>query len=140
MVYDRAMLQDLDSLAARIGQMVQFTRQLQSERTALQARLKALEQERNALRDQLERREAEYQSMAERLERHQTEVDAVRAEAEVSQAELRVNAARYQAECEAARHSLQASREATTRLRSVAGAAKDRIDTILMRLPGAPQE
>ena len=42
------MLQDLDSLAARIGQMVQFARQLQSERTALQARLKNLEDERTA--------------------------------------------------------------------------------------------
>ena len=47
------MLQDLDSLAARIGQMVQFARQLQTERTALQARLKNLEQERDALRKQL---------------------------------------------------------------------------------------
>jgi chromosome segregation ATPase len=106
----------------------------------LQVRLKILEQELNSLRYLLERREAEHQSITERLEQHQTEVDAIRAEAEVAQAELRVDAARYQAEFEAARHSLQASRETTTRLQTIAGAAKDRIDTILMRLPGAPQE
>lgn len=134
------MLQDLDALAARIGQMVQFTRQLQSERLALQARMQGLEDERNALRDQLERREAEYKAMAERADQHQAEIEAVRAQAQVSHADLQVQVSRCQGETEALKHNLHASVADTARLRGAAGSAKDRVDMILMRLPGAPGE
>src|SRR5690554_142251 len=82
MVYDNAMLEDLDSLAARIGQLAQFAKQLQSERTALQARIAGLEQERNALRDQLKRQEAEFGELAESSAGHKARVDILRAEAD----------------------------------------------------------
>ncbi|SHI23786.1 hypothetical protein SAMN04488135_1159 [Pollutimonas bauzanensis] len=134
------MLQDLDSLAARLGQMVQFTRQLQTERAALQARLKNLEQERDALRDQLQRREADYSSMTERFNVHEAEVQALRAEAEATQATLQIEATQYKVECEAVKQKLAASQADTSRLRQVADKAKEHIDSILMRLPGAPQE
>src|SRR3546814_751874 len=84
------MLQDLDSLAARIGQMVQFTRQLQSERAALLARLQNLEQERDALRDQVQRREAEYSSAAERVAAHEAQIHSYQAQAQAEQATLQV--------------------------------------------------
>ncbi|TAL89531.1 MAG: hypothetical protein EPN46_02170 [Candidimonas sp.] len=134
------MLQDLDSLAARIGQMVQATRLLQADRDTLRARLKSLEQERNALRDQLARREADHQSIAGRLDQHRAEVESVRAQADAAQAELQVEASRYQVEYEAMRHDLQVSQADSQRLRAVAGIAKERIDAVLMRLPGATQE
>lgn len=134
------MLQDIDSLAARIGQMVQFARQLQTERTALQARLKNLEQERDALRDQLLRREAEYASMTERANSHDAELQAVRSEADAAQATLQVEAMQYKAECEAAKQKLAACQTDTSRLRVVTDKAREHIDLILMRLPGAPQE
>lgn len=134
------MLQDLDSLAARIGQMVQFARQLQTERTALQARLKNLESERDALRDQLSRREADYTSMAERLKVHENEVDSLRSEAEATNATLQIEATQYKAECVAVKQKLAAVQADTSRLRLVADKAKDHIDSILVRLPGAPQE
>ncbi len=134
------MLQDLDSLAARIGQMVQFARQLQTERTALQARLKTLEQERDALRDQLTRREADSSSMNERIAIHEAELQALRAEAEASQATLQIEATQYKSECETFRQRLAASQVDADRLRVVADKARESIDSILMRLPGASQE
>lgn len=134
------MLQDLDSLAARIGQMVQLTRQLQNERVALQERLRSAEQERSALRDQLERRETEYRSMAQRIDQHESELETVRASIASSEAQLRAQAVRDQADCEAAKQSLQAAQAEATRLRAAAGSAKDRIDMVLMRLPGATGE
>ncbi len=134
------MLQDLDSLAARIGQMVQFARQLQTERTALQARLKSLEQERDALRDQLSRREADYSSMNDRFNVHEAEVQAVRVQAEATQATLQIEATQYKVECDAVKQKLAASQADASRLRLVAGKARENIDSILMRLPGASQE
>ena len=134
------MLQDLDSLAARIGQMVQLTRQLQNERAALQARLKNIEQERDALRDQLQRREADYSSVAESVASYEAQVQTVQAEAQAMQAGLQAELSRYKAECEAANRRCADSEAEAAHLRQVADQAKGRIDSILMRLPGAPRE
>jgi len=134
------MLQDLDTLAARIGQMVQLTRQLQAERASLQARLTSLEQERSALRDQLARQLNEHASVSQRLSEHDNEIGAVRAQAEAAQLELRLEASRYKADYDKVSQTLQASQSEADRLRAAASAAKDRIDAILERLPGAPQE
>ncbi len=140
MVYDNAMLEDLDSLAARIGQLVQFSKQLQSERTALQARVQGLEQERNALRDELKRREAEFAELAESTADQQTRVDILRAEADSIRVSMQTEVERQRAEHEALRRQLAASQADSARLKAAAGQAQLQIDSILMRLPGAPQE
>ena len=49
------MLQDLDQLAARIGQLVQRTRHLHSERDALRLRLNDAEAEQRALKQRARR-------------------------------------------------------------------------------------
>src|SRR3546814_9117855 len=103
------MLQDLDSLAARLGQLVQFTRQLQTERVALHARIKSLEQERNALREQLEHRESEHQAVIQRLEQHDSEVDAVRQQSEATHAQLRTELYPYQTQYETMKEQLLSS-------------------------------
>lgn len=140
MVYDNVMLEDLDSLAARIGQLVQFSRQLQSERTALQARIIGLEQERNSLRDQLKRREAEFAELTESTADHQARVDILRAEADSIRVSLQGEVERCQAEHETLRRQLASSQADSSRLKAAAGQAQLQIDSILMRLPGAPQE
>lgn len=140
MVYDNAMLEDLDSLAARIGQLVQFSKQLQSERAALQARVNGLEQERNALRDELKRREAEFTELAENSADHQARVDILRAEADSIRISLQSEVERCKAEHETLRRQLAASQADSSRLKAVTGQAQLQIDSILMRLPGAPQE
>ncbi len=140
MVYDNAMLEDLDSLAARIGQLVQFSRQLQSDRTALQARIIGLEQERNALRDQVQRQQAEFSELAESSASHEARVDILRAEADSVRLSLQSEVERCKNEYEALRRQLAASQADSSRLKAAAGQAQLQIDSILMRLPGAPQE
>ncbi len=140
MVYDSAMLEDLDSLAARIGQLVQFSKQLQAERVALQARIIGLEQERNALRDQLKRQEAEFSELAESSANHQARMDILRAEADSIRVSLQGEVDRCKSEYEVLRRQLAASQADSSRLRAAAGQAQLQIDSILMRLPGAPQE
>jgi len=135
-----SMLQDLDSLAARIGQLVQFTKQLQSERAAMQARLRSLEQERDALRDQLQRREADFASAEARTAEHHAELEAQRTESLAAQSQLQAEVNRYKADGEAVRRQLEASQNDASRLRAVADKARTQIDSILMRLPGAAQE
>jgi len=140
MVYDNAMLEDLDSLAARIGQLAQFTKQLQSERAALQARINGLEQERNALRDQLKRQETEFSELAESSAGHQAKMDILRAEADSIRISLESEVERCKAEYDTLRRQLAVSQADTSRLKAAAGQAQLQIDSILMRLPGAPQE
>ena len=113
------MLQDLDNLAARIGHMAQLMHELQAERADLRARLKQLEQDRNALREELERREAENASLqreaeAEKQSLHQQLVEQ--------------------------KSRLQAIQAHNIRLGQVAGEARNQVDSILMRLPGASGE
>lgn len=145
------MLQDLDTLAARIGQLVQLVRQLQAERTAMQSQLVRMEQERNSLRDLQARQQAEHAAAAQRLAEHTNEVDAVRTQADASlealrvqaeaaQQELRAEVSRYRTDYEKAEQSLQSSLAESARLRAVAVSAKERLDALLERLPGAPQE
>lgn len=140
MVYDNAMLEDLDSLAARLGQLVQSTKQLQADRAELQARINGLEQERNALRDELKRREAEFNELAEASASHQTRVDILRAEADSIRISLQGEVERCQTERDSLRRQLAVSQADSSRLRAVAGQAQAQIDSILMRLPGASQE
>ncbi len=134
------MLQDLDSLAARIGQLVQFTQKLQGERSALQAQLKSLEQERDALRDQLRRRETEIASVAQVSADHQAQLAAQHAEAQAAQSQLQLDVTRYKTDYETVRQQLEASQHDSASLRGAADKARHQIDSILMRLPGATQE
>ena len=140
MVYDNAMLEDLDSLSARIGQLVQFSKQLHSERVALQARISTLEQERNALRDELKRREAEFTELSANNADHQARVDILRAEADSTRVSLQGEVDRCKAEHETLRRQLAASQADSSRLKAVTSQAQTQINSILMRLPGAPQE
>lgn len=135
-----SMLQDLDSLSARIGQLVQFVQRMQSDRLSLQARITSLEQERNALRDQLVREQSAQQEAVEQARNHASQVEALRKQSDAAEEQLRAEASRYRSDCETAQQGLQASQQQSERLRTAALAAQQRIDAVLMRLPGAPQE
>lgn len=134
------MLQDLDSLAARIEQMVRLTRQLQSERTALQARVKSLEDERNNLNEQLHRREADFKAMAGNLAEHESTLKVVQESAKAAQAQLQLELDQCRQRCSVAEQDLLESRQVVQHLRTVSDTARQQIDSILVRLPGAPQE
>ncbi|MBV6272329.1 hypothetical protein KVP09_05295 [Alcaligenaceae bacterium CGII-47] len=131
------MLQDLDSLAERIRQLVGFTRQLQAERASLQARLRQLEQECSVLKDQQVREHDEFTRMSERVARHDQELEAVRAQAHAEHAALAAQVHEYQTVSEANQLRIERSETDRDRLRQVAHNAQEQIDLILMRLPGA---
>lgn len=61
------MLQDLDQLAARIGQLVQRTRHLHAERDALRVRLNDSESEQRKLKQRCADFETELQALQARL-------------------------------------------------------------------------
>jgi len=156
------MLQDLDSLASRIEHVVQLTRQLQDQCSALTDRAQRAEQERDALRAQLLAQEAEYKDVAAQARRHDAEMAAARAQSDAALESLRAQMQRdydalksqgqtdlaqlqaqlqqQQAEFSAVSRNLESSRSESTRLHAALNAARQRIDAVLMRLPGAPQE
>lgn len=131
------MLQDLDSLAGRIGKLVQLTRELQAERGTLHARIRQLEQECNALKDQQIREQEEFTRMSERVARHDQELQSVRDEALAARTALEAEARRQHEFSESMRVRLEHAEADRDKLRQVAQGAQAQIDLILERLPGA---
>jgi len=143
------MLQDLDQLAARIGQLVQRAQQLTAERDALRARLSEAETEQRTLRQRCAQRDTEFAALEEKFLSHDSTVAAVQLQAQQIETGLREQLARestgrQQHELTLAAHDAQAQsalalREAEVqRLRQAASNARERIDAVLTRLPGAP--
>lgn len=134
------MLQDLDSLAARIEQMVKLTRQLQDDRTALQARVKALETERTQLNTQLQEQKAEFSTMASKLSDYESHIQAAQAQADNAHKQLQLELDESRQRCSDTEQLLLQSQRTTKRLSIVSDEARRQIDSILVRLPGPPQE
>ncbi|MNQ60032.1 hypothetical protein D3C85_742990 [compost metagenome] len=143
------MLQDLDQLAARIGQLVQRTRQLHAERDALRLRLNDFEAEQRVLKQRAADREAEIVTLQSKLQDHDGAVTAMLEQAQQAEIVLREQLARETAERQAlesrfsARETelqgnLQTRDTELQRLRVAAASARERIDAVLARLPGAP--
>lgn len=145
------MLQDLDQLAARIGQLVQRTRQLQAERDALRVSLGQSEAAQRALEQRCDERQAEILALQAKLQEHDGAVDDLLSEARQAELDLRAQLAREIAERQSfetrakARESelvlsLSAKDTDLQRLRVATDAARERIDTVLARLPGAASD
>ncbi|HCN72930.1 MAG TPA: hypothetical protein DIS96_14950 [Pusillimonas sp.] len=156
------MLQDLDFLAARIGQLVELTKNLQSEHAALETRAEQAERERNELQAQLARQESEFKDVAAQAQRHEAEIAQIRAaaqnelnalrtqlesenadklrEAHAVQTRLEQELGQQQTTYKQALQELDQSRTQAGRLRHAASDAQQRIDALLERLPGAPRE
>jgi len=131
------MLQDLDSLAERIGKLVQAARQLQAERGTLQARIRQLEQECNALKDQQVREQDEFTRMSERLARHDRELQSAQEESARAHALLEGQIHDHQAHVESLQKRLSQVESDRDCLRDAASGAQQQIELILERLPGA---
>nr|WP_094819911.1 hypothetical protein [Bordetella genomosp. 4] len=145
------MLQDLDQLAARIGQLVQRTRQLQAERDALRISLGQSEAAQRALEQRCNERQAEILALQTKLQEHDGAVEDLLSEARQSEIDLRAQLARQISEQQALESraqtreaellgSLSAKDTDLQRLRVATDAARERIDSVLARLPGAAAE
>src|SRR5699024_10766667 len=133
-------LQDLDSLAARIEQMVKLARQLQADRTALQARVKALEAERDQLGGRLQQRESEIQAMAGNLAEIEERMKTSQAQASQVQTQLQLELDQCRERCDNTERQLHESQHMAKQLSIVSEEARRQIDSILTRLLGPPQE
>lgn len=131
------MLQDLDALSQRIQQVVQLAGGLQSERRALQARIRQLEQEYQVLKDQHQREQTEFTRMSERIARHDQEIQAARDESLALRTALEAQVREQQSRAEDLRQRLDQVEAERGRLRQAATGARQQIQSILERLPGA---
>ena len=131
------MLQDLDALSQRIRQVVQLARGLQSERTALQDRVRQLEQECQALKDQQLRESEEFSRMSARLAHHDQEIQAAREESGQHRAALVSELRDHQIRSDSLQRRLVQVESERDNLREAATGAQQQIELILERLPGA---
>lgn len=143
------MLQDLDQLAARIGQLVQRTRQLQAENDALRFRLSEADTGLRSAKQLSTEREAELLALRERSQDQDGAVAAVQEQARQIEAGLHEKLQRLEADWQQ-KESLLVARDAqlqdkvTAReteiqhLRQTTVTARERIEAVLARLPGAP--
>ena len=131
------MLQDLDALLQRIQQVARLTQDLQSERTALQARVHQLEQECQALKDQQLREGEEFARMSQRLARHDQELQAAREESGQYRAALESDLRDHQIRTDSLQRRLTQVEAERDNLRDAAVGAQQQIELILERLPGS---
>jgi predicted nucleic acid-binding Zn-ribbon protein len=145
------MLQDLDQLAVRIGQLVERTRQLHQERESLRVRVHQIEQENRQARERCEKSEARLQVLQEQVQCHGSELASKLSQAEACENGLRTELKKHidqqqalEAQWAAQESEWQARlniRDADLQgLRRTTAIARERIDAVLARLPGAPLE
>ena len=141
------MLQDLEQLATRIGQLVQRTRQLHAERDTLRLRLEEAVTEQRALQQRCAGHEAELRALRAQLEKDGAAASLLEHARQIESG-LRQDLARETAQrqaleaklstCEAEwQLRLKSQDTDLQRLRAAALAARERIDAVLARLPGA---
>ena len=131
------MLQDLDALSQRIRQVVQLARGLQSERTALQDKIRQLEQECQSLKEQQVREGEEFSRMSARLALHDQEIQAAREESSQHRAALESDLRDHQIRTDSLQRRLVQVESERDDLREAAAGAQQQIELILERLPGA---
>lgn len=143
------MLQDLDQLAARIGQLVQRTRQLHAENDALRFRLAEADSGLRSAKQLCAEREAELSALREKSQDLDGAVTAVQEQSRQIEMGLREQLQTQEAlwhekeslltAREAQLQDTLSSREAELQhLRQAAAHARERIEAVLARLPGAP--
>ncbi|MFA5704253.1 MAG: hypothetical protein WC982_12140 [Advenella sp.] len=134
------MLQDLDQVAARVGQVVQLSRSLMAERQSIAARLALAEKARDSFRDQFQAREDEFKSIIQRLDNHEQEVGEIRAKAQHENVQLKSELESAQQEITRLQADLAKAQSELAAFREGAMKARDRVEHVLANLPGAVTE
>jgi len=134
------MLEDLDHLAARIGQLVAHSRELHAERESLLASLREADAQRRALRERCESAEAAWQAAQSRLTECTQTLTIEKNRAARAEAGLRASLEQQAAEYLALMTRHEACRAEFAQLRATTAQARERIDAVLTRLPGAQSD
>lgn len=132
------MLQDLDQITARIGQVVDRNRQLKAERDRLRVQLDEAERTSRKLREQCGQRDAALLALQEKMSEQDGEIVQKLAVSQASEGQLREQLSLQLASHEALTQALAAKAEDVERLKRVTVEARSRIDAVLSRLPGSP--
>lgn len=131
------MLQELDQVAVRVGQVVELSHQLLAERSALLKRLESAEEIGVTLRQQLSERDTQVLELNQRIQTLDGEMTQNTAQVEEQNARLQqelsvmsADVAQLKAQLAQAQTDLQQWRENTQGVR-------DRVAHVLENLPGA---
>jgi chromosome segregation ATPase len=128
LLYDIDMLEDLDHLSTRLAKLLAYTQQLFAEQTALQARLAQAEAERDTFQAQLAHEGTQAQALSRQAQTAFSERDVLQGSLDF-----------FRQEHQTLQAQLAARDKEVTALRDVAAQARQRIDAVLERLPGATQ-
>jgi len=145
------MLQDLDSLAARLQQLLTRVQALKAERAQQQITITDLQRERETLRKHLAQSEAEASEVRAQLaqctqndararEQHATELAAAQSQAARARAQWQQEFFTCQGERDDAVTQWQHTQAQVQTLKSAAQQAHLLVDTLLLRLPEAGEE
>ena len=126
LLYDIVMLEDLDQLSIRLAALVAYTQELASEAESLRTNLSQAQSERDALQAKL----AQEGTQAKALNR---KVDAYASE----QAALQGSLDLFKQEQSTLQAQLQSREHEVSTLRAASAQARERIEAVLERLPGA---
>jgi len=131
------MLETLDHLATRIGHLVAQARNLHAERDTLRGRVRDADKTARALLARCEQAESDLRTARAQLAACEQSLSDEQNRARQLEADLRAQLDLQARELQtlAARH--ESSQRALQRLRQVGTAARERIDAVLERLPGA---
>ncbi len=141
LLYDSDMLEDLDHLSERLTKLVAHTQQLNADRQALQATLKQVVAERDALVQQLDREGSQAKALHSKVQSYESELEGLRTQSSAKHAVLQGSLDLFKQEQTTLQAQLESRNGEVTALRAATIQAKERIDAVLERLPGAqPQE
>ncbi len=136
LIYDCAMLEDLDLLAKRIHMLVSRVKALSAETLDMQRQLQSITDERDELARQLLAEKAQQRELKESLGSAQTTVQQTKARAQQEQQALQGTLDLFKQENESMQSSLKTREDEVRRLREVNQQARQRIDVVLEKLPG----
>lgn len=131
------MLEDLDRLVARIGQLTEYSARLKAERAAAQEREAVAERRSTHLQGQLSAQREQVDTLQQLLDECEASRRGLQSEVDRATAELRAEVERLSEDNQRLRVSLGAREGQLLRMQHVNEEARQRIDAVLERLPGA---
>lgn len=131
------MLEDLDTLTKRIQALVVQFQTLQASSMQLSQQLATISAERDELANRLQTELTRQQQLTESLGSAKTLADQVQKKATEDRAALQGTLDLFRQENETMQTSLKSRDDEVRRLREINQKARQRIDTVLEKLPGA---
>jgi len=128
LLYDSDMLDDLDHLSTRVAKLVALTQQLAADQKSLQSQLTQVQAERDALKAKLDLEGSEAKALHKKVDTFASERASLQGSLDLFKQEH----TSLQAQLQSRDLEVNTLREATVQ-------ARQRIEAVLERLPGAPQ-